>query len=94
VDVAQSATLGKALSSRGYVIWRPQAFHWIVVSPTQSGRHETVHKGAMASEKPMWWDSLICTCPNGTNPEGPCVHKSAVHQHATNPCEYQYYNEG
>lgn len=93
-DQLYAMTLGKALSNRGYVCWRPQQLEWIVLSPTQSGRHETVHKTYPANEPAVWWHLLVCTCPNGNSPDGPCVHKCAVHQHATQISEHQFYSEG
>ena len=87
-------TLGKALSNRGYVFWRPQQFQWIVVSPIRNGQHETVHKTYPTSHITMWWHLLVCSCPNGNSPDGPCVHKCAVHQHSTQMSEYKFYTEG
>lgn len=93
-DPLRAMTLGKALAQRSHVFWRPQRFEWIVLSPTQSGRHETVHKEHQMGQVAMWWELLTCTCPNGTSIDGPCVHKCAVHAHATNASEYRYYIEG
>lgn len=87
-------TLGKTLSSRGYVFWRPKQLQWIVLSPTQSGRYETIHKEYQNGHVAEWWMLLVCTCPNGNNPEGPCVHKCAVHHHSTEMSEYKFYAEG
>jgi len=94
IDPLIATTLGKALSNRGYVCWRPQQLQWIVISPTQLGRHEMVHKTYPANELAVWWHLLVCTCPNGNNPDGPCVHKCAVRQHSTQLSEYKFYTEG
>jgi hypothetical protein len=93
-DPLRAMTLGKSLAARGYVFWRKEQFEWIVISPTQNGHHETVHRKYPSSHVTPWWNLLVCTCQNGTNPEGPCVHKCAVHTHATSASEYRYYTEG
>jgi hypothetical protein len=93
-DPLQAMTLGKALSHRGYVFWRPQQLQWIVLDPTQLGHHEMVHKTYPPDPLSNWWVLLVCTCPNGNNPDGPCVHKAAVHQHSTQMSEYKFYTEG
>ena len=93
-DPLRAMTLGKALAQRNHVFWRPQRFEWIVINPTQSGRHETVHKGRQMDQVTSWWNLLHCTCQNGANPNNPCVHKAAVHAHATSASEYRYYIEG
>jgi len=94
IDPLRAMTLGKALATKGYVYWRPQRVEWIVLSPTQNGRYETVCKEYPMDQVVAWWILLKCTCPNGSNPDGPCVHKCAVHKHATNPSEFSYYAEG
>lgn len=93
-DPLGAMTLGKALSHRGYVWWRPQQREWIVLSPTQRGQHETVHKEYQSDPAEPWWTLLECSCPKGRSLDGPCIHKCAVHQHATQLSEYQYYAEG
>lgn len=93
-DPLLAMTLGKALAQRNHVFWRAQAFEWIVLSPTRHGRHERIHKEHRNTPEKTWWNLLVCTCPNGTNPDGPCVHKCAVHAHATAASEYRFYVEG
>lgn len=93
-DPLRAMTLGKALSNRGYVFWRPQQLQWIVLSPIHHGRHEMVHKTYPTVEVATWWHFLACTCQNGNNTEGLCVHKAAVHQHSTQMSEYKFYSEG
>lgn len=94
IDPLHAMTLGKALAQKGYVLWIREQVQWAVISPTQSGRHEMVHKTYPEDRRAVWWEMLICTCPNGSNPEGPCVHKCAVHAHATVLSEYRFYVEG
>jgi len=93
-DPITAMTLGKSLSTRGYVLWMREQVQWAVINPYQTGRHEMVHKTYPQDMRSVWWMHLECTCPNGTNPGGPCVHKCAVHAHATVLSEYRFYTEG
>lgn len=93
-DPATAMVMGKSLSQRGHVVWRPTLREWKVIDPTLDGVYWTVQLGPTAETDTSPWTRLTCACLPKEHPTDPCVHKAAVHIHASQPCEYSYYHEG
>ena len=86
--------MGKNLASRGHVVWRPTLREWKVIDPTLDGVYWTVQIGPNTPPENTPWTRLTCTCLRMEHRSDPCVHKAAVHHHASQTCEYSYYLYG
>ena len=93
-DPQLAMVMGKNLSSRGLVVWRQGAREWKVLEPTLDGMYWTVRLSSFGETETALWIRLTCSCLPVEHQSDPCVHKAAVHWHASQPSEYRYYTEG
>lgn len=93
-DPQMAMLMGRNLHRRGHVVWRPTLREWKVIDPTLDGVYWTVQVGPQETAGCDPWTRLTCTCSMTEHPSDPCVHKAAVHHHASQPCEYSYYLYG
>ena len=89
-----ATTLGKALSNRGHVIWRPMRKDWIVVDPVLTGVYWVITRKPDSCLDKTHWEILDCSCLPEERKDEVCVHKAAVIHHATQPGEYRFFVEG
>lgn len=93
-DLEWCNKLGERLSKGGYVQYRHRTREWIVCTPDQEQVHQTVRIDQENLADALPWVRLTCTCTLSRFNDGVCVHKAAVHHHATQDSEYSHYATG
>jgi len=92
-DIDLCNKLGERLAKGGYVYFRSRTHEWIVCTPDQEQVHQTVRVGDNEYAPSEYFSRLDCTCTVSRFNNGVCVHKAAVHAHATSDGECAHYHK-